>query len=71
MTIYYNPRCDRFIWGGLLDHKVEAITLGTSRVRVEDQGKLLWANKSLVSKDELELFGHILCIEFRENLYSK
>lgn len=71
MTIYYNPSYDRSIWGGLLDHKVEALTLEILRIRTEDQGKFLWANESLVSKEELELFGHILDIGFRKSLYSK
>ena len=64
MTIYYNPSYDRSIWEGLLNHDVEALILGTFRVSIADQGKPLWANKSSVSKDELELLGHTLVLGF-------
>lgn len=50
MTFYYNPSYDRFTCGGLLDQKVKVLILRTSRVRVEDQGRL----------GELELSGHVL-----------
>ena len=70
MTVYYNPSYERFICGGLLDHGVEALILETLGIRVEDQGRLLWENKSSVFKDELELFGHILGVEFVKRVYS-